>query len=62
MIPQFPCSVCHKCIGDKEKYSSSYALMHLTETIKQYLDLAVVFLLISKKLLTQQIMVFCLVN
>ena len=38
MIPQFPCSVCHKCIGDKEKYSSSYALMHLTETIKQYLD------------------------
>ena len=40
----------------RQNYSTSYVLIHLNETIKQFLIkdyLAVVFLLISKKLLTQ---------
>ena len=42
--------------GFRQNYSTSYALMHLIETIKQSLDQGLFscgILLISKKLLTQ---------
>ena len=47
--------------GFRKKYSSSFALIHLTETIKEALDrgnMVVVSFLIGKKLLTLSTITF----